>query len=189
MARDDAFGDVISSGHHYFTFSRHSVFAALAAVSATCLLCACDSNAPVTDATVVAKVNSDAITLGRVKGAMAKASLAEQSQNNIGPEQIVDAMVGQALAVEQARALQLDETPNVRMAIEEANREILARAYYDHVSTQTVLPSRNDIREILFGASRIISAAAAVFVEGNRTSRKRICLGNDQELASTPEIA
>lgn len=97
------------------------------------------------DAVVVAKVNADAITLGRLKGVLARTS-AEPNQTSSTPDEIVQAMVDQALAIEQARKLELDRAPEVQTAIAEAKREILARAYYDHLSMKAPKPSEENIR-------------------------------------------
>lgn len=118
----------------------------LAALLASCMLSACEQpNVRAGDSVVVAKVNADEITLGRVKRVLARTSTAASNQTSAAPEEIVTTMVIQSLAVEQARKLKLDLAPDVQAAVEEAKREILARAYYDHISMQTPPPSEEDI--------------------------------------------
>ena len=118
----------------------------VAALLAGYVLCACDQPAvPTGDAVPVAKVNADVITLGRLKGALARTSV-EPNRTSSTLDEIVEALVDQTLAIEQTKKLELDRAPEVQTAIEEAKREILARAYYDHLSLQVPKPSEENIR-------------------------------------------
>lgn len=126
-----------------------TVLTALAAVCAGFLLSACTkSNTVDGDAVVVAKINADEITLGRLKAAMSRAAPGDLAQVSPGaPEQAIDTLVRQFLAAEQARHMDLDRDPKVRMAIEDASREILAGAYFDRLAKQAGKPSAADIHD------------------------------------------
>lgn len=91
---------------------------------------------------VAAIVNGDEITLHQVNNVL-------ERNRNIHPEnvhetrrQILDRLIDQQLAVQQAVQNRLDRSPKVMQAIEAAKNEILARAYLEQVAERS--PQRFD---------------------------------------------
>jgi EpsD family peptidyl-prolyl cis-trans isomerase len=94
---------------------------------------------------VVAKVNSSEISVHQVESIMQRQpELVEQWGEETG-QKVLQGLVEQELAAQGARELKLDSKPGVIQAMELAKREVLARAYQDHLSDQIVMP---DAREI-----------------------------------------
>ena len=86
---------------------------------------------------VAAKVNAEEISVHQINHVIARTPNAA----NVTPEQaarlrreILDKLIDQQLAVEQAVDKKLDRSPEVVMAIEAARREILARAYLERLA-------------------------------------------------------
>jgi len=85
---------------------------------------------------VAARVNGDEITVHQINNVL------EQSQN-VSPEmadeakrEILDRLIDQQLAVQQALERKLDRSPKVMQAIEASRREILARAYLEQIAAE-----------------------------------------------------
>ncbi|SFW39967.1 EpsD family peptidyl-prolyl cis-trans isomerase [Nitrosovibrio sp. Nv17] len=101
---------------------------------------------------IVAKVNSGEISvhqinhlLARVGTNAANANTAEKvSQLRRG---VLDRLIDQELAVEKAIEKKLDRSPEVLMAIENARREILARAYLEQVTAGLAKPTVEEAKK------------------------------------------
>lgn len=96
---------------------------------------------------VAAKVNSDEITVHQVNNVLAR-------NPNLPPEaaarakrQVVDRLVDQQLAVQQALEKKLDRSPEVVQALEAAKDEILARAYLRQVAGAQAKPTPEEIKQ------------------------------------------
>ncbi|MGA2551162.1 MAG: EpsD family peptidyl-prolyl cis-trans isomerase [Burkholderiaceae bacterium] len=94
---------------------------------------------------VVAKVNSYEITASEVSGKLAHLKDIPPDRLASEKRQVIDGLVDQQLAVEQAQVRKLDRTPDVVAAIEQAKREILARAYFEEVASLQVKPTQDEI--------------------------------------------
>lgn len=126
---------------------RHRSF--LLAVLLTCLafLCGCtESEDKKIASQVAAKVNSDEITVHQVNSVLAR-------NPNITPElaarakrEIVDQLIDQQLARQQAIEKKLDRSPEVVQAIEAAKSEILARAYLRQVAAAQAKPTPEEVK-------------------------------------------
>lgn len=96
---------------------------------------------------VAAKVNSEEITVHQVNNVLAR-------NPNLPPEaaarakrQVVDRLIDQQLAVQQALEKKLDRSPEVVQALEAARSEILARAYLRQVAGAQAKPTPEEIRK------------------------------------------
>jgi EpsD family peptidyl-prolyl cis-trans isomerase len=76
-----------------------------------------------------------------------------QQQRGLRPEQadaasrqILERLIDQQLAVQQADALKLDRDPRVVQQLEAAKREVLARAYADKVGESAAKPTPEEIK-------------------------------------------
>jgi EpsD family peptidyl-prolyl cis-trans isomerase len=96
---------------------------------------------------VAAKVNSEEITVHQVNNVLAR-------NPNLPPEaaarakrQVVDRLIDQQLAVQQALEKKLDRSPEVVQALEAAKDEILARAYLRQVAGSHAKPTPEEVKQ------------------------------------------
>jgi EpsD family peptidyl-prolyl cis-trans isomerase len=87
---------------------------------------------------VVAKVNGAEISVHQLNAAMANVPGLTRETVDQARRTVLDKLVEQQLAVEQAVDQKLDRSPEVMMAMETAKRDILARAYLE--KTISALP-------------------------------------------------
>lgn len=97
-------------------------------------------------AAVAAKVNGDAVTLAQVNAVVAQQANLTAEQAVASGEQALERLIDQLLAVQQARSLKLDEDPMVQARVELARRDVLARAYAEHIGQQAAAPTADEIR-------------------------------------------
>lgn len=105
----------------------------------------CDNKEPTKPASqIAAKVNSGEISVHQVNYVLSRARLGTTSTPETAPKirrEILDRLVDQELAVEQALNKKLDRSPDVLMAVENARREILARAYIEQITAGMPKPT------------------------------------------------
>lgn len=144
----------------------------LAALSLCIALAGCGKSDDKKVATqVAAKVNSEEITVHQVNSILAR-------NPNLAPEaaarakrQIVDRLIDQELAVQQALEKKLDRSPEVVQALEAAKAEILARAYLRQVATAQAKPTPEEIKKYyaehpeLFSERRLYVLEEITFAE------------------------
>jgi EpsD family peptidyl-prolyl cis-trans isomerase len=128
------------------------------------MLVACgkdEKKAPATQ--VAAKVNGAEISVHQINDVLAKAQGVTQQNAEQAKREILDRLVDQQLAIEQAEAAKLDRNPNVMRAVEAARREILARAHLDQIASGVTKATADEARKYyaahpeLFSARRIYS--------------------------------
>jgi EpsD family peptidyl-prolyl cis-trans isomerase len=115
--------------------NSHRFLAAAALLLIFALTTGCDKKEDAKLATqVVARVNSDEITVHQVNNILAR-------NPNITPEtaaqakrEILNRLIDQHLARQKAIENKLDRSPSVVQAIEAGKTEILARAYLEHIA-------------------------------------------------------
>ena len=95
---------------------------------------------------VVAKVNSDEITVHQINHLIARRPDLSPELAEHARREILEKLIDQDLAVQQAIANKLDRAPEVVLAIDAAKREILARAYFQRVAALQLAPSQKEIR-------------------------------------------
>lgn len=114
---------------------------------------------------IAAKVNSGEISVHQINYLLARTG-ASASNPEMAPKvrhQILDKLVDQELAVEQAISKKLDRSPEVLMALENARREILARAYLEQLTAALPQPSIEEAKKYysehpqLFAERRVYS--------------------------------
>ncbi len=106
-----------------------------------------DDKKPATQ--IAAKVNSEEISVHQINFVLSRSGI-----TGITPEQapklrreILEKLIDQQLAVEQAVEKKLDRSPDVLMALEAARREILARAYAEQLSSTLSKPTADEIKK------------------------------------------
>ena len=113
---------------------------------------------------IAAKVNSGEISVHQVNYILSRTPAA--SKPEAGPKlrrEVLDRLIDQELAVEQAVEKKLDRAPDVLMTIENARREILARAYVEQIAAGLPKPTDAEAKEYyaahpqLFAERRIYS--------------------------------
>jgi len=120
------------------------------ALSLLLFLAACSSKEEKKPTTqVAAKVNAEEISVHQINFVLGRSGAA----SNITPEQapivrreILDKLVDQQLAVEQALDKKLDRSPDVLMALEAGRREILARAYVEQLAAGLSMPTAAEVK-------------------------------------------
>lgn len=120
------------------------------ALSLTLGLAACggkDEKKPASQ--VAVKVNAEEISVHQINFVLGRSGA-----GNVSPEQapkvrreVLEKLVDQQLAVEQAIEKKLDRSPDVVMAIEAARREILARAYVEQITGAIAKPSAEEAKK------------------------------------------
>lgn len=112
---------------------------------------------------VAAKVNATEITVYQVNNVLAKTPNVTSAVEQRVKREILDNLIDQQLARQQAIENKLDRTPDVLKILETARTEILARAYVAHISAAQPRPTPEEIRKYynehpaLFAQRRVYS--------------------------------
>lgn len=122
----------------------------LLALSLSLGLAACgakDEKKPVSQA--AAKVNAEEISVYQVNFVLGRsgAGAIPSEQAAKVRREILDKLVDQQLAAEQAVEKKLDRSPEVLMAIDAARREILARAYIEQLAATVAKPAPDEVKK------------------------------------------
>jgi EpsD family peptidyl-prolyl cis-trans isomerase len=141
---------------------------------------------------VVAKVNSDEITVHQVNFMLARANASPETEAQVKKE-ILEKLIRQHLARQKAIENNLDRSPNVMQAIEAARNDILARAYVDQLAGSIPTPAQWEIEKYyrehseLFSERRLFDLEEFVFqVEASLANELRDRL---PKMRSMQEIA
>lgn len=92
-----------------------------------------------------ARVNGETITLPQIQQVLQQRGV-QGEQADAAATVVLERLIHQALAVQRARQLDLDRDPKVQLQLEMARREVLARAYLEHVGTAAVAPDADEVR-------------------------------------------
>ena len=118
-----------------FRFQKSfSLLAAALVVALPLVGCNSDKADGKTATQVAAKVNGAEISVHQINSVLAKATGVTNENADRARKEVLDRLVDQQIAVEQALAKKLDRNPEVLMTIESARREILARAYLEQIA-------------------------------------------------------
>jgi len=128
---------------------------------------------------VAAKVNSEEITVHQVNNVLARAPNLAPEQAARAKREIVDRLIDQSLAKQQAIEKKLDRSPNVVQALEAAKSEILARAYLQQVAAAQAKPTPEEVK-------KYYGEHPALFSERRLYVIEEIALGHDDKLL--PEL-
>jgi EpsD family peptidyl-prolyl cis-trans isomerase len=157
------------------------------ALASLVLLASCGQSADKVTGQVVAKVNSDEITVHEINAVLARTpnvppQLAEQAK-----KRILDELIQQELAAQKAIATKLDRSPDVVLAIEMAKRGILARAYLQHIAAAQFAPSEGEIKKYyvdhpeLFAQRRLYTVIEISVTPNDRITAERLQQGANSD--------
>lgn len=118
---------------------------------------------------VAARVNDDEITVHQLNFLLARIRSVTPQSAPQAKRKILDRLIDEQLAKQQAIARKLDRSPNVILAIEAAKTEILARAYLERFAATLDKPTPDEIRKYysehpeLFAQRRIFTFEEFLF--------------------------
>lgn len=165
-------------------FALHTLTLSLAIALSGC------NNEKAPASQLAAKVNSAEISVHQIN------FLLGRSNTSLSPEEaprarreILEKLIDQQLAIEQALDKKLDRTPEVQMALEAGRREILARAYVEQIlagqSRPTVMEAKKYIAEHpqLFAERRIFTIQEIILPATSKLApRLREMLSNGKSM-------
>lgn len=104
--------------------------------------CSDDAEKPATQ--IVAKVNGDEITVHQLNSAVAKIPNVTPDNVDAVRKEVLEKLVNQQLAVQQAEKNKLDRSAEVVMMMDAAEREILTKAYLGQLVANLPQPSESE---------------------------------------------
>lgn len=114
-------------------------------IAAATLVAACGGEKKKGATQVAAKVNKEEISVHQINFVLQRTPGLKPEQAPTASKKILEGLIDQELAVQQATEQKLDREPGVVMAIEAAKREIIARAYADKIAGTAAKPSDAEV--------------------------------------------
>lgn len=127
--------------------TRRASFSLTALAVAMLLVAGCSGESKPAATQIVARINSDEISVHQVNNAMAMMPQTAPEIMGAARRDVLDKLVNQQLAVQQAISLKLDRSPEVMMQLDASRREILARAYVSHLVASMPSPGPDEARK------------------------------------------
>ena len=112
---------------------------------------------------VAARVNAEEITIHQVNAILARSPGITAENSERAKREILDRLIEQYLAKQQAVEKKLDRSPTVVQAIETARTEILARSYLEQVNRALPRPTEDEVRKY-YSANPELFADRKIFV-------------------------
>ena len=109
-----------------------------------------DAEKPKPATQIAAKVNSGEISVHQLNYVLTRTPGAGAVSAEMAPKirrEVLDRLVDQELAVEKAIEKKLDRSPEVLLALENARREILARAYVEQITAGAPKPTIEEAKK------------------------------------------
>jgi EpsD family peptidyl-prolyl cis-trans isomerase len=127
-------------------FGRPLSIATLAIVAAFSGGCGKSDKKPAASQ-VAAQVNADEITIHQVNAVLARTPALQPEAGARAKRQVLERLIDQQLAVQQALRRKLDRSPEVLQALEGARAEILARAFAEEIARHQPKPSPEEAKK------------------------------------------
>jgi len=124
--------------------NRKSLLSFMTAMSVALFLTACGESGK-SSTQVAAKVGTDEITIGQVNSVFARMQATPGKNPTQVKHEVLDNLIDQQIAVQQAIDKKLDRDPAIMLAIDESKRAILARAYIDKIRSGIPAPTSAEI--------------------------------------------
>jgi len=96
---------------------------------------------------IVAKVDGEEISVHQINGVLAKATGIDQGNLSTAKREVLERLIEQQIAINEATSRKLDRAPDVVMAIENAKREIIARSVLDQIASAQPKPTDEEARK------------------------------------------
>lgn len=126
---------------------HHRASPLLVAVAAAALLAACGGDKGDKASQTAAKVNKEEITVHQINFVLQRQPGLKPEQAEAASRQVLERLIDQELAVQKAQEQKLDRDPRVVQQIEAAKREIVARAYAEHVGESVAKPTSEEVAQ------------------------------------------
>lgn len=124
---------------------RASSLAIIALLSVA--LPACEQPATTAQAPVAARVNGEIISETELNRAVARLQKREAAKTGQTRGKVLEALVDQRLLADAARAARLDQAPELVLAMQQAQRQVLAEAYMGHLFKGVPTPEEAEIQD------------------------------------------
>lgn len=133
--------------------------------AALLLVAGCGDKAPAASAPtqVAARVNKQEISVHQINFVLQRQAGLKPEQAEPAGRQVLERLIDQELAVQKAEELKLDRQPRVMQAMEAARREIVARAYAEHVVETAAKPVPAEV-QTYYEAKPALFAERRVYV-------------------------
>lgn len=117
------------------------------ALAASILLAACERPLTSPPDTAVAKAGNETISEFELERAMARLGPMTTTETAQARGKVLDALIDQHLVSNAARNEKLDKVPEVALAMQQAQRQVLVEAYMARLFKELPQPSENAIRD------------------------------------------
>jgi len=137
-----------------------------ACIAATLLMFGCSKPFEQSNPTqVVAKVNGNEISVHQINQALKNTPGLNAQNMNIARKEVLEKLIDQQIAVEQAESEKLDRNPDVVIAIDSAKRQIIANAYVSQLISSSVKINEADIQKYYDENPALFSQRKVYFFE------------------------
>ncbi|MFO7543242.1 MAG: EpsD family peptidyl-prolyl cis-trans isomerase [Thiobacillus sp.] len=117
----------------------------LVAVGATLALTACEPPTTASGEAIAATVGGEVISEGELNRAVSRLGKLGEANATQVRSQVLEALIDQRLVSQAAIAARLDKNPAVILAMQQAQRKVLAEAYMEGLFKEAAQPSDNEI--------------------------------------------
>jgi EpsD family peptidyl-prolyl cis-trans isomerase len=114
---------------------------------------------------VAAKVNGNEISVHQINQALKNSTGLNAQTISAARKEVLEKLIDQQIAVEQAESDKLDRNPDVVMAIDSAKRQIIANAYVSQLISSSVKVSDGDIQKYYDENPALFSQRKVYFFE------------------------
>jgi len=125
---------------------RCSAIVAVAACAAVLAACG-DRQKDKTASQTAVRVNKEEVTVHQINLMLQQQRGLKPEQLDVVSKQVLEFLVDQELAVQKARELKIDQDPRVMLQVENAKREVLARAYAERTGESASKPTADEIKK------------------------------------------
>ena len=145
---------------------KHSLKPLIAALAVTLTLAACGDKAEKKVATqVAAKVGKEEISVHQINQVLSRTNAANATPAAVDKlrREVLEKLIDQQLAVDQAMETKINRSPEVVAMLESARREVLARAYIQQITGALPKPSPEELKKYYTDHPALFCRTARVF--------------------------